>query len=161
MALRPDYEVVLWELGFYMDTVAEKGEVLSMSTVGSGAAMDHTLNVAVKSTTAGSTASVASGAYPLGVVTSDVVNIDLSRYSLNAQKAEVQIGMKVPIIRQGWIVTDRLHPNSSAGVGSGAYLGVSGLFHTLGLNVVGSSLIGQFMSSEDGDGFAKVYISLP
>lgn len=162
MALRPDYQVYGEYIDFYMDTTCEKGEVLSISTAGSGSAMDHTLNVAAKFTTASPDSSqVASGAKPLGFVTFDVVNIDLTKYSLNHQKAEVQVGTKVHIIKNGWVVTNRLHPAASPTAGANAYLGVSGLVHTTGFGIGGSSLIGRFLSTKDGDGFAKVEINIP
>lgn len=162
MALRPDYEVYKSHIKWYMDTTCEKGEVLSISTAGSGAAVDHTSNVAFKFTTASpDNSQVASGAKPLGVVTYDVVNIDLTKYSLNAQKAEVQVGTKVNIVNDGRFVTNRIHPGATVTAGANAYLGVSGLFHSAGAGVGGAVLLGRFLSTKDGDGFADVEILLP
>jgi hypothetical protein len=145
-----------------MDTTCEKGEILSISTAGSGAALDHTLNVATKATTATlQNNQLASGARPLGLVTFDVVNIDLTKYSLNAQKAEVQVGTKVNIVNDGRFVTNRLHPAATPVAGNIAYLAISGLLHSAGDGVSGAIPVGRWLSTKDGDGFADVEILLP
>lgn len=162
MALRPDYDVYESYIDFYMDTTCAKGEVLSLSTAGSGSALDHTLNVASKPTTATTqNIQLASGARPLGVVTFDVVNIDLTKYSLNEQKAEVQVGSKVNIVNRGRFVTNSLHPAAVPVAGNLAYLAISGLFHSAGDGVSGAIVIGRWLSTKDGDGFAKVEVNIP
>lgn len=160
--LRPYYDSYESYVDFYMDTTCEKGHLLSISTVGSGSAPDHTLNVAARHTTATlQNNQLASGARPLGIVTFDVVNIDLTKYSLNHQKAEVQVGTKVNIVNKGRFVLNTLHPAATPVGGNIAYLAVSGLLHSAGDGVSGAIPVGRWLSTKDGDGFAKVEINLP
>ena len=49
-----------------------------------------------------------SGAYPLGVLLNDMVNLDLTRQHLNQHKDEVQKGGKITILRKGYVVTDAI-----------------------------------------------------
>lgn len=166
MALRPDYEADAWYLDFYMDTTATKGTLVSLSTAGSGAAMDHTLNVAVASTTSSpANTAYTSGVKPLGVITSDVVNLDLTKQHLNQHKAEVQVGMKVPIIKRGFVTTDKIRPGTTPVAGDDAFLGVSGYFNPGGAGIIdgfnGMKKVGAFLGTKDQDGFAKIEINIP
>lgn len=166
MALRPDYDVEAWELRFYMDTTAEKGTLVSLLTAGSGVANDHTLNVVSKATTSSAAnAAYTSGIKPVGVLTSDVVNIDLTKQHLNQHKAEVQVGMKVPIIKRGFVTTNMIRPGTSPVGGDDAFLGVSGYFNPGGAGIVdgfnGMRKVGAFLSSKDENGFAVIEVNIP
>lgn len=165
MALRPDYEAEAWYLDFYMDSVAEKGTLVSISTVGSGSALDHTLNVAAKPTTSSpANTAFTSGVKPLGVLTHDVVNIDLTKQHLNQHKAEVQVGMKVAIIKRGWVVTNMVRPGTTPAAGDDAFLGVSGYFNPGGAGIVdgfnGMVKVGRFISTLS-EGYCKIEVNIP
>jgi hypothetical protein len=155
MALKGDRIEVLSDISYFMNSVAERGGIVSLSgTGGSGAAMDQAANLVAE-------VANPSGAKPVGILMQDVVNIDLTRQHLNHFKAEVQKGGKVCVLRQGYVVTNKIQGNPTAG--SPAYVGHSGLFSTT--NVGGASytamLVGEFRTSKDQDGYAKVDINLP
>ena len=76
MALKKDRYELDTDISFFMNETAERGVVVSVSTAGSGAAMDSSVAVAT-------VAAEASGAYPLGVLLNDVVNLDLTRQHIN------------------------------------------------------------------------------
>jgi hypothetical protein len=79
---------------------------------------------------------------------------------MNWHRNQMQIGSKVTLLREGWVTTNMVDPavSSAVALGSGAYLGNSGLLTT----VVGSNAkVGRFESSVDADGFCKVYVKLP
>ena len=99
----------------------------------------------------------------------DVVNIDLTRQTLNPYKSEAQVGDKVLIAKKGYVVTNQVYPTSSISVGGKAYLGPSGyispnsgvLVGTWGAaNSVLAPEVGKFLSLPDEDGYCKVYIDL-
>jgi antitoxin (DNA-binding transcriptional repressor) of toxin-antitoxin stability system len=97
-----------------------------------------------------------SGAYPLGILLNDMVNIDLTRQHLNQHKDEVQKGGKITILRKGFVVTDAISGTPSGG--QDAYLAGTGLISAT--QAAGALKIGQFLSSKDADGFAKVAVNL-
>ena len=149
MALKKDRHELDTDISFFMNETAERGVVVSVSTAGSGAAMDSSVAVAT-------VAAEASGAYPLGVLMNDVVNLDLTRQHINFYKNEVQQGGKVTILRKGFVVTDQISGSPTAG--ATAYLADSGKISSTqdGTAVA----IGQFLSTKDADGYAKVSINI-
>jgi fructose-1,6-bisphosphatase/sedoheptulose 1,7-bisphosphatase-like protein len=148
MALKADRIELLTDVSFFMNTVAERGGVVSVGSTGSGVSMDDANAVVAY-------ASAVSGAKPLGVLLTDVVNLDLTRQHINWHKDEVQVGGKVTLLRQGQVTTNMVTGSPSAG--SDAYVGVSGLIGTSSTNSV---KIGQFLSSKDADGYAKVSVNI-
>jgi len=173
MALKPDRNIVLDDISFFVTATCEKGELLSLSTGGSGAAMGDGSAVAYKYPFGGSGAghaSIATGIpnnlVPLGITLTDAVNYDLTKQPLNWHKDEVQIGSKVRICRVGWVTTDRVHPGVTIAAGDVAYAGVSGyvtnvttaLYGTNGDNV---AKVGRFLSKANSDGFVKLAVNLP
>ena len=148
MALKGDRNVLETDISFFINVTAEKGQLVSMDTGASGAAMDN--SAALATTASGD------GTKPLGIILNDVVNIDQTRQHINWQKDEVQQGGKCTILRKGTIVTDQVTGGPAAG--STAYLNVNG---TVGAQVGSSAAVGKFLSSVDSDGFAKVAINLP
>ena len=154
MALKGDREELQTDISFFMNETATRGIVVSVDTAGSGASMDNAVNLCKKQ-------SAPSGTYPLGILLNDVVNLDLTRQHLNQHKDEVQKGGKVTILRKGWVVTDAILGAPSAG--QDAYYAGTGLIgssSTIGNSLVGVKVLGQFLSSKDADGFAKVSINL-
>ena len=150
MALKADRHEFDTDISFYMNETGNRGVVVSLSTGGSGAAMDSSVALCT-------IAAEASGAKPLGVLLNDVVNLDLTRQHLNWHKDEVQIGGKVTILRKGFIVTDQISGTPSAG--DVAFLVDAG---QIGDSQDGTAVpVGQFLSSKDADGYAKVSINVP
>jgi hypothetical protein len=142
-------------LDFFMDEVAERGNVCVISTGGSGVAMDQGNALAT-------VAASPSGTSPLGMLLQDMVNKDLTRTHLNYYKDECQKGGKVLIARKGWFVTNRV--TGTPTIGATAYLANSGLLsatvHSVG-GIAATPKVGQFLSTLDEDGYAKVEIELP
>ena len=155
MALKGDRHEVITDISFFMDQVAERGGVVCFKTGGSGAALDQSAaEVEYK-------ASASSSNKPVGLLLNDVVNKDLTQTHLNQYKNEVQKGSKVTILRDGWVVTNMFAGTGvSPSAGETAYVAQSGLLTNSaggGSNIA----VGQWMSSKDEDGYAKVYIKLP
>lgn len=150
MALKADRIELLTDISFFMNTTAERGGVVSVVTGGSGVALDDAS--AVVSYAAG-----ASGAKPVGLLLNDVVNLDLTRQHINWHKDEVQVGGKVTVLRQGQVVTNLVTPGATPTAGADAYVGPSGYIGTSSTNAV---KVGQFLSSKDSDGYAKVSVNI-
>jgi hypothetical protein len=148
MALKGDRHELDTDISFFMDVEAEKGELVHLSTGGSGAAMDNSSALAVTAT--------GDGDQPLGILLNDVVDIDQTRQHLNWHKDEVQKGGKVTILTKGWVVTDKVTGTPAAG--AVAYVNADG---TVGAISGGSSAVGRFLGSVDSDGYIKVSINLP
>lgn len=152
MALKPDRIELLTDISFFMNTTAERGGVVSVDTATSGVGVStDDANAVVQY------AVLASGAKPVGVLLNDVVNYDLTRQHINWYKDEVQVGGKVTLLRNGQVTTNMIDPSATPGAGDEAYVGVSGLIGTASANAV---KIGQFLSSKDTDGYAKVSVNL-
>lgn len=152
MALKPDRIELQTDVSFFMNTVAERGGVVSVvtATSGVGVSMDDA-NAVVEY------AAVASGAKPVGVLLNDVVDLDLTRQHINWYRDEMQKGGKVTLLRQGQVTTNRIVAGATPAAGVDAYVGASGLIGTSSTNAV---KIGQFLSAKDADGYAKVSVNL-
>jgi hypothetical protein len=159
MALKSDRSVLDTDISFFMNEAATRGGVASVSTGGSGAAMDQGEALVTY-------AALPSGAVPVGLLLNDMVNIDLTRQHLNQHKDEVQKGGKVTLLRKGYVVTSNLE-GTSPSAGDPAYVAHSGNLAASDLSSDdtdddGSTrLVGRFLSGVDQDGYAKVYIDLP
>lgn len=149
MALKSDrYELQTDISFFYNDGTATRGGVVCHdTTAGSGASMDQGVNL-VKYATTG---------VPVGVLLNDVVNKDLTRTHLNQFKDEVQKGGKVTVLRKGYVVTNNITGNPSAGDDAYRCTLNAGNFST----VASGNKVGAFLTSEDEDGYAKVEVNLP
>jgi hypothetical protein len=152
MALKSDRYEFQTDISFFMNEVATRGGVASMSTGGSGAAMDQSQALATYAATP-------SGKMPLGILLNDMVNLDLTRQHLNQYKNEVQKGSKVTILRKGYVLTNMLE-GTTPSAGDNVYVGHSGLMTKTDV-IGGGSAIGKFLSSVDQDGYCKVEINLP
>jgi len=118
MALKSDRSVLDTDISFFMNEAATRGGVASVSTGGSGAAMDQGEALVTY-------AALPSGAVPVGLLLNDMVNIDLTRQHLNQHKDEVQKGGKVTLLRKGYVVTSNLE-GTSPSAGDPAYVAHSG-----------------------------------
>lgn len=158
MALKADRYEESTDISFFYDAgTATRGGVVALDAANaSGAAMDQGENkVAYVAATATSV--------PVGVLLNDVVNKDLTRTHLNQYKDEVQKGGKVTVLTRGWVVTNNITGNPSAG-------DVAYLDETTAGNVgnatdlsysSGVISVGRFMTNQDADGYAKLYVNLP
>lgn len=149
MALKGDRVERDTDISFFMNETATRGLVVSVNTAGSGAAMDSAVALCTVKANP-------SGAYALGVLLNDVVNYDLTRQHLNQHKDEVQQGGKVTILRRGWVVTNSISGTPAGG--QDAYLAGTGLISAT--QATGAPKVGQFLSSKDADGYAKVSINM-
>jgi len=147
MALKPDRIEIYTDISFFMNTVAERGGVVSVVTSGSGVSMDDA-NAVVEY------ADAASGSAALGVLLCDVVGKDLTKCHINWHKDEMQVGGKVTLLRRGQCTTNMVDGDPSAG--DKAYVGVSGLVSAS----EGGQHIGQWLSAKDEDGFAKLSVTV-
>ena len=137
-----------------MNSTATRGGIASISTGGSGVAMDDASAVVAYST-------AGSGAKPVGVLLNDVVNLDLTRQHINWHKDEVQQGGKVTLLQVGQVTTDSV--TGAIAAGEPAFVGASGLFTATAPTDVDSELaqarVGTFLSSRDSDGYVKVAVN--
>lgn len=168
MALKPDRSYEANEvLSWFGGAVMERGGIVSptpITATGVGAAMDSATQTCIYHT---ATNVQLTGQIPLGILLTDVVNIDQSRQHLNQYKAEVQLGDKVLIATKGEFVTNMLVPGAaSTGVMKPctAYLGPSGLIADASNTPVGNTSglvpIGKMLTNRDPDGYARVRIDL-
>jgi len=157
MALKADRNELDVDISFFMNETAEKGQIVCLSTVGSGAAMDQ----------AGALVQIAAAAtgdstIPVGVLLNDVVDIDLTRQHINWHKDEVQKGGKVSILKKGYVVTDQIEGTPTAGALAFLDDADTGKFAIKGSVADGKRyVVGRFMSKVDSDGYAKVEVNLP
>jgi antitoxin (DNA-binding transcriptional repressor) of toxin-antitoxin stability system len=157
MALKSDRNELQTDISFFMNETATRGGVVSISTGGSGAAMDQ--GAALVTYTA------ASGKPPIGILLNDMVNLDLTRQHINQHKDEVQKGGKVTILRKGYVVTNSVAVATAVAAGDPAFVSHGGNIANSGSIAdhsgnTGAS-IGTFLSSIDEDGYYKVEINLP
>ena len=157
MALKPDRIHIDSQIDFFMNEVAERGGIVCVSTVGSGAAMDQAEQLATY-------AANPSGVGTLGMLTCDVVDLDLTRQHENWHKEEVQKGGKVTIWNKCTVVTDRVYPGVTPTAGQKAYVAHSGYIANSAVVSDDSDtdpVVGKFLSTKDEDGYCKVAVNLP
>ena len=156
MALKSDRNELQTDISFFMNEVATRGGVVSISTGGSGAAMDQGAALATY-------AANGSGVVPLGILLNDMVNLDLTRQHINQHKDEVQKGGKVTILRKGYVVTDNIEGSTTSLAGKPAFIAHSG--NIAQSDIVSDNghthVVGRFLSNIDEDGYAKVEVNLP
>lgn len=153
MALRSQRRHVDSRIDCFMNETAERGGFVVASTVGSGVAMDSAAQVVTY-------AASPSGKAVVGLLTCDVVNIDLTRQKLNVNKEEVQINGKVTVWTKGTVVTNRIYPGVTPAAHGTAYLAPSGYVHTS--DIVGSNIVvGKFDTIKDEEGYATISFNLP
>lgn len=155
MALKSDRFEFQTDISFfYNEGTATRGGVVVHDTAGSGAAMDQGVNL-VKY------AQVTAASRPVGILLNDVVNKDLTRTHLNQHKDEVQKGGKVTVLRKGYVVTNNITGDPSAGDPAYACHVTAGNVRNDSPGSSGVLQVGRFLSSKDADGYAKVEVNLP
>lgn len=150
MALKGDRHEFDTDISYFMNEAATRGYLVSVSTQGSGSAMDSASSLVT-------VAANGSGAAVLGVLLNDMVDIDQTRQHVNWNKDEVVKGSKVTILTKGFVVTDAISGTPTAG--QTAYLANSGKFTAT--PATGYATVGRFLSTKDADGFAKISVNLP
>ncbi len=150
MALKADRHEARTDISFFMNGTGNRGIIVVHDTSASGAGMDASAAL-VKIPTAG-----VSGTYPAGLLLCDVVNYDLTRQHINWHKDEVQIGGKVTLLKDGWVVTNAVSGSPTAG--QTAYYDLNG--HLTPTELGGAVKVGRFLTSKDADGYAKVDINI-
>jgi len=156
MALKGDRRELDTDVSFFCNQVLEPGVLVCVDGGGSGIAMD--LSTALVATPTGfATPSVASGTHPVGVLLTNVVDIDQTRQEVNWHRDEVVIGGKVTLLKRGFVVTDRIVGSVSAG--QPAYFDITGSFTATQAND-GIVQVGRFASNVDPDNFARIEINI-
>ncbi len=154
MALKPDRFEMQTDISFFMNEAAERGGMASLTTGGSGAAMDQSQALVTYATTG-------SGRVPIGILLNDMVDIDITRQTLNPYKNEKLKGNKVTLLRKGYVVTNRIQGTAPT-AGANVFVAHSG--NLAASDLVGNGtqpVVGVWLSSPDQDGYAKVEINLP
>lgn len=149
MALKPDRREIDSEISFFMNHTAERGGVVSLVTTGSGGAMDNAAAAVGYSATS-------SGKVPVGYLTSDMVDVDLSLYHLNRYKDQVQKGGKVKLITVGVVNTNMIKSGDTLAAGDRAYLDTDGRVTKTNTGAIASPHVGTVLSHKDQDGYAKI-----
>ena len=164
MALKGDRREIEVDVSFFNNDVAERGLVLVYGpgggsgtglTAGSGIALDDANQVA-------SVAANPSGLTPAGLLLNNQVSIDQTSQHINYQRDEMIVGGKCSLMRRGWVVTNKITGTPVGG--NKAYLGANGNLTPTKSATGGTAatpLVGEFMSSIDQDGYAKVEVNLP
>lgn len=153
MALKADRIHVDSRIDYFMTHTAERGGVVVVQNGGSGIAMDQGAHRVEYSITP-------SGKKPVGVLMSQVVNLDLTRQKMNVHKEEVQVGGKVTIWNKCQVTTNYVQSGVSPTAGQTAYLHREGRFTNVD-NIGGAPTVGVFDSKKDEDGYVKVSVNLP
>lgn len=155
MSLRPDRIVLETDISHSLSDVTNKGVGLVYQNTGSGVALgtyQGTLHLA----------SNPSGLRFAGILLQDFVNVDETRFHINWNREQQQIGDNADVAVKGWLVTDQVV--GAPVEGSKAYLTANGQF-TPTVSATGglaaTPLAGEFGSEIDESGFAKIKINLP
>ena len=155
MALKADRHELDVDISFFMNETGEKGQIVVVSTGGSGAAMDQ--GQALVTIAAATATNV-----PIGVLLNDMVDLDLTRQHINFHKDEVQKGGKVSILKKGYVVTDQIEGTPTAGALAFMDDADTGKFAVAAsVDDTEYTAVGRFMSTKDEDGYCKVEVNLP
>jgi hypothetical protein len=141
MAIKPDRLINETDISLVCNDVHEKGTVLIYGPAASGSP---------------------SGYKVAGLSLANFVDIDQTRVHRNFHKDEQVIGEKAPLLRKGYVVTNKV--TGSPTVGDKAYLTVSGLLTptvSAGGGEVATPRVGTFAGAKDENGYVKVYVELP
>ena len=155
MALKGSREEHITTNTYRMNEVAEAGIGVWMSTAGSGIALDSASQLAT-----GAGTPTSGTARFLGMLMTDMVNIDQTKQHINWHKDEVQQGNPVRIMRDGWAVTNRVYPGVTPTAGQTAYVYHSGFFTNVN-NSDENTEVGFFETIKDEDGYAAIYVKVP
>lgn len=143
------------DIHFFMNEVAERGGIVSVSTGASGASLDN-------SAALGTYKASSSGGKPLGLLLQDMVNIDQTKQHINYYVDQVQIGGKVCLLRKGQVLTNFVVGSPTAGqlavLSSSGYVAASSAAIPSGQD--NAPVVGQWLSAKDADGYAVLSVDL-
>jgi len=163
MSLKQAREELQTDVSYYFNSVATRGGIATVSTGGSGVAIGDQGSPTSPLPLAAYAANP-SGLSPIGVLLTDTVDIDTTRYHENFHKEEVDIPEKVTLLKKGWCVTDLVYPGETPSDGDLAYVQDSGYVtptvHSVG-GTAATPRVGTFRSSKDENGYAKLEVNLP
>lgn len=152
MALKPLRKYVEGtDIAHVLNEAAEKGIVVRHASAATGTGKPGDANNTIEIPTN------ASG-IPLGVLATDVVSLDVSRYSHIARfhRDEVTVGSPVTVVTHGFVYTN-MWSGSNPTPGALAYYTATGKLTTTN---TGSVSIGRFRGAPDADGYVGVDVSL-
>lgn len=155
MALRPDRVIEMTDGLHTLSDVASKGVVLCFKTAGSGVSMGDSHGVV-------QLASSASGLRPAGILLQDFVNVDETRFHINWNKEEQEIGDNCDMATRGWVITDKV--TGSPTEGNKAYLTDNGVVTpTVSATggVTATPYVGEFGGLKDELGYVKLRFNFP
>jgi hypothetical protein len=155
MALKGPREEHITTSTYRMNETAAQGVGVWVSTAGSGIGLDSAAQLA----TAAGTPTSGTTRF-LGMLMTEVVNIDQTKQHINWHKDQVQQGNPVRILRDGWAITDRIYPGITVAASESAYVYHSGFFTNVD-NSDANTEVGFFETIKDEDGYATVYVKLP
>ncbi len=162
MALLQDRVIIETDIYHTCPTATQRGVVLTEGTSGSGVGIGDSAGVA--DFPGGSTSASPSGYRVAGLLLNDMVNIDLTRYHLNFQKDEVQVGNRCTLLRKGRVTTNAIAGGVTPVVGDAAYLTTAGnLTNTKSTTggLAATPKVGEFRTGLDENGYATVDVQLP
>ena len=156
MSIKMDRDIYVDRIDCYINETGDKGQICVLSTAGSGVALDNTSQLVT-------IAAAPSGKVVAGVLMQEVVDIDSTREFLNTQKDQVDKGGKVNLAKKGWIVTDNVEGNITAG--EKAYVGESGQFaNETAMLTIGAisdfQEIGRFDTSKDENDYVRITLEI-
>lgn len=153
MALRGDRSIEVDDCYSYtMADVAEKGCVVVVGTAGSGAVLGDShgvVNLKVDP----------SGFKVAGILLSDYVSLDETRYHINWHKEQHATGDPAQLLKKGWVYTNKVSGTPTDG--DVAYIGASGVVTTTNSGAVATPPVGVFKGKKDEDGYIKLEINIP
>jgi len=135
---------------YTLAVACEPGVVLAYTGSGGSGVLEHDANQVVIPATN------TSGVIPAGMLATNVLDLDLSRFSVNEQRNEVNVGSPVTLIKKGEVYTNRVI--GSPILGQKAYLG-SGGYLTSGV-ATGVAPVGTFGGQKDSNGYIFVYLNI-
>lgn len=157
MALKGDRDIFRGTIAYSCLAIATKGLVACHSTGGSGVALGASAgNVDVFA--------ASSGKVPVGVLLQEVVSLDQTRYDLNQHKEQAPSGAPVWLATHAELTTNDILAGQTPTAGQTAYLTSNGqITPTVSATggIAATPKVGQFLSSKDADGYAKVLFQIP
>jgi hypothetical protein len=144
------------DTSFYIEETADKGDLAAIYTAGSGINVDNTNNVV-------SVIDNPSGYAVAGFILQTVVDIDPDTDYRTKEEVVTYINDKVPLMRKGTIVTDKVLGNPFAK--DVAYIGASGYVATTGQLLYQAAtyekyVVGTFEGRKDEDGYVRISVDI-
>lgn len=157
MAILADRVVLQDEIGFVSEAAMTAGTVVVFKTSqGTGIGVGQGVNDSAPIGVAGPGTPTSGNSKLAGVLLTDVISLDQTKYKRNPHKTEQMIGEPMYLMRKGEIWTNSITGTPSAG--DAAYLSTSGT--VTNSQVSGAPKVGQFKTSKDDNGYAKLFVDI-